>query len=100
GAGAVRRDKFGEGAFYIAQKASTLVSDFAVRSYDVDSPLVGLRNEALAGSSWLRVHVTSGDANMSPLATRLKLATTSMVLRLIEDGYLGEDLMPKTPMFR
>jgi hypothetical protein len=82
GAGVLRPD----GTYALAQKSLGLGSDYSTDTL-WDKPVVNLRNEPHADKSqWLRVHMTSGDANMSPWATRMKLGTTSLVLRLIEHG--------------
>ena len=50
-------------------------------------PIVNTRDEPHADSQrYRRLHVIVGDANMSEVATYLKLGTTSIVLSMIEDG--------------
>ncbi len=50
-------------------------------------PLINTRDEPHADSSrYRRFHVIIGDANMSEIATALKIGTTSLVLELIEAG--------------
>lgn len=44
-----------------------------------------------------RLEVTSGDATMSPWATRMALGKTSLVLRLDEYGISTDHLMPQNP---
>ena len=55
--------------------------------------LVNTRDEPHGGcdekSPLKRLHVTSGDANISPWAIRMKFGTTSLVLRLLEDENLS-----------
>ena len=95
GAGSLRRTKNGS-RYFLAQKALNLNTDF----YDGTTrtkPVVNLRNQPLANSDhWRRVHVTCGDPNMSPWATFTKLGTTSLVLRLIENGENLEHLRVKS----
>jgi proteasome accessory factor A len=80
------------GKFFLAQKATDITESFRDATTR-NKPVVNLRNEPLADTSrWRRVHVTSGDPNMSPWATRMKLGTTSLVLRLIEHGMKPEGL--------
>jgi Pup amidohydrolase len=51
-------------------------------------PLINTRDEPHADSSkYMRLHVICGDANLSQVATYMKLGTTSLVLDLIEDGH-------------
>lgn len=45
-----------------------------------------------------RLHVIIGDANMSEWATWMKLATTSIVLAMIEDDWPMGELRPVTPV--
>ncbi len=101
GAGAVHRKKNGTVRFTLAQKVLNLNVDYADSSHRHSQPLVSTRDEPLAHESdWIRVHLTSMDANMSPWASWMRLGTTSLVLRLVEAGYYGEDLMPQMPMSR
>lgn len=56
-------------------------------------PVVDLRDEPLADETiWRRIHTTCGDANISPWAIGMKLATTSLVLRLVEHNVDLSDL--------
>lgn len=84
GAGVLRAD----GRYHVAQKAGRVTHDFSTGTTRNSIPVVNLRNEPLTAHHDLskRIHVTSGDANMSPWATFMKLGTTSLVLRLIESG--------------
>jgi proteasome accessory factor A len=73
--------------FYLSQKIGSLEYDYASSTTNQSKPLVNLRNQQLADKSrFVRVHVTSGDANMSPWAMWMSLGTTSIVLRLIENS--------------
>jgi len=73
------------GQYVLAQKALDLQYDFNNETTGVNKPVVNLRNQPHANSDeWLRIHVTPGDATMSPWATRMKVGTTSLVLRLGE----------------
>jgi proteasome accessory factor A len=83
GAGMVQKN----GEFSLAQKSLSLDDDFGSGTTGKSKPLVNLRPEHLADAKkWNRVHITSGDANMSPWAIRMKLGTTSLVLRLLEES--------------
>lgn len=99
GAGSVRPStaKQWPSRFTIAQKSLELYWDFHRGTVHHDKPLVNLRDEPLTGDENLaRVHVTSGDPNMSPWATKIKLGTTSIVLRLIEAGISLPELEVRT----
>ena len=74
------------GIYQISQR-----SDFFSVIVSIDTmnrrPLVNTRDEPHADSSkYRRFHVIIGDANMSEVATALKMGTTSLVLELIELG--------------
>jgi proteasome accessory factor A len=45
-----------------------------------------------------RLHVIVGDSNMSEVTTFLKVATTALVLDMIEDGFLVEDHTLRSPV--
>jgi proteasome accessory factor A len=54
-------------------------------------PIINTRDEPHADpEKYRRLHVIVGDANMSEVATYLKLGTTSIVLKMIEDEYLPD----------
>lgn len=92
GAGAVRLDPKGNAEFVIAQKAIGLETDVSSTSC-ANHPLVDIRDEALANDRlYRRVHITCGDANMSPWATMVKLGSTAIVLRAIQAGYIKRNL--------
>ena len=56
-------------------------------------PLINTRDEPHADpDKYRRLHVIIGDANMSELSTFLKVGTTAIVLRMIEDGFISVDL--------
>lgn len=84
-----------EGAeFVVAQKVLNLNQDFATSSHSYDQPLLSLRDEPLADKDrYQRVHVTSLDANMSPWASWMKLGSISVVLRMMEAGYIKKPLL-------
>ncbi|MDB6150639.1 MAG: proteasome accessory factor [Chthoniobacter sp.] len=75
------------GVFQIAQR-----SDFFSVLCSIDTmnrrPLVNTRDEPHADAeAYRRFHVIIGDANMSQVATALKVGTTALVLELIERGH-------------
>jgi proteasome accessory factor PafA2 len=63
-------------------------------------PIINTRDEPHADpEKYRRLHVIVGDANLSDTATYLKLGTTSIVLSMIEDGFLeGQDFAPLKPV--
>lgn len=104
GAGAViPRDSSAGGPYYsVAQKSLTLNLDFSATSTGNTNPLISTRDEALSDSKNVRMHITSLDANMSPWATWMKIGTSSLVMRMIEQGYLDSDtyVFEKDKMFQ
>ncbi len=56
-------------------------------------PIVNTRDEPHADpQKYRRLHVIAGDANLCEVATYLKVGTTSIVLGMIEDGFIDKDL--------
>ena len=54
-------------------------------------PIINTRDEPHADpDKYRRLHVIIGDANMSEVATYLKVGTTVVVLKMIEDDYLPD----------
>ena len=75
------------GVFQISQR-----SDFFSVLISIDTmnrrPIVNTRDEPHADTSkYRRFHCIIGDANMSEVATALKIGTTALVLELIEKGH-------------
>jgi Pup amidohydrolase len=72
--------------FQITQRADFFEEEVGLET-TLKRPIVNTRDEPHADSQrYRRLHVIVGDANMSEVATYLKLATTSIVLCMIEDG--------------
>ena len=62
-------------------------------------PIINTRDEPHADPElYRRLHVIVGDANMSEVATYLKMGMTSLVLAMLEADWLTEDLMPLNPV--
>ncbi|MGH9178291.1 MAG: depupylase/deamidase Dop [Acidimicrobiales bacterium] len=63
-------------------------------------PIVNTRDEPHADASkYRRLHVIVGDANLSEVATFLKLGVTAIVLAMIEDDWFGDrDFTLATPV--
>jgi proteasome accessory factor A len=98
GAGAIVNTH--EGAqFVTAQKVLSLNYDSESATGQNKKALINTRREPLADNErFVRVHVTSLDANMSPWASWMKLGTTSLVLRMMEHGYMSETFEFKKDM--
>ncbi len=62
-------------------------------------PIINTRDEPHADPEFhRRLHVIIGDANMSEVATYLKMGTTSLVFAMLEAGWLHEQLTPLNPV--
>jgi hypothetical protein len=62
-------------------------------------PIVNTRDEPHADAQkYRRLHVIVGDANMSEVATYLKVGTSSIILSMIEDDELGDDWLLGNPV--
>ena len=62
-------------------------------------PIINTRDEPHADAErYRRLHVIVGDANMSEVATFLKVGTTALILRMIEDDFIDEDYTLAEPV--
>src|SRR2546430_3067578 len=62
-------------------------------------PIINTRDEPHADpEKYRRLHVIIGDANMSEVATFLKVGSTALVLKMVEDRFLDGDLALETPV--
>ncbi len=62
-------------------------------------PIINTRDEPHADPEFhRRLHVIIGDANLSEVATYVKMGATSLVIGMIEAGWLADDLMPVNPV--
>ncbi len=94
GAGRVGRGQEGRGlGFQLSQRADFMEAEVGLET-TVKRPIINTRDEPHADPAMhRRFHVIVGDANMSQLASFLKLGTTSLVLGAIEAG--GLDGLPE-----
>ena len=94
GIGADGRDS----GFQISQRADFFEVEVGLET-TLKRPIINTRDEPHADpDKYRRLHVILGDANMSEVSTFLKLGTTSLVLSMIEDGFIGVDLSLETPV--
>ena len=86
-------------SFQISQRAEFFEEVVGLET-TLKRPIVNTRDEPHADPKrFRRLHVIVGDANMSQTATWLKLASTSMVLTMIEEGTgPRRDLLPANPV--
>ncbi len=87
------------GALYcLAQRAEHIwegVSSATTRS----RPIINTRDEPHADAErYRRLHVIVGDSNMSEYAALMKIGTTDLVLRMVEEGTVIRDLSLENPI--
>ncbi|MFB8761425.1 depupylase/deamidase Dop [Nocardiopsis alba] len=99
GAGKVGLGTDGQGGgFQLSQRADFFEVEVGLET-TLKRPIINTRDEPHADPErYRRLHVIIGDANMSEISTYLKLGTTSLVLSMIEDGFLDADLSLETPV--
>ncbi len=85
--------------FQLSQRADFFEVEVGLET-TLKRPIINTRDEPHADAEkYRRLHVIIGDANLSEVATFLKLGTTSLVLAMIEDQFLdGTDLALERPV--
>jgi proteasome accessory factor A len=84
--------------FQITQRADFFEEEVGLET-TLKRPIINTRDEPHADAQkYRRLHVIAGDANMSEVATFLKLGTTAILLSMIEDGAAGEPLALAAPV--
>src|SRR6187431_2376004 len=85
-------------AYQLSQRADFFEEEIGLET-TLKRPIVNTRDEPHADAQkYRRLHVIVGDANMSEVATFLKIGTTQIVLSMIEDGALGDDWLLGNPV--
>lgn len=85
-------------AYQLSQRADFFEEEIGLET-TLKRPIVNTRDEPHADAQkYRRLHVIVGDANMSEVATYLKVGTTAIVLSMIEDDELGDDLVLAHPV--
>jgi proteasome accessory factor PafA2 len=83
--------------YQVTQRADFFEAEVGLET-TLKRPIINTRDEPHADpEKYRRLHVIVGDANLCEVATFLKLGTTSLVLKLIEDGD-SPDLALATPV--
>ncbi|MGB3736336.1 MAG: depupylase/deamidase Dop [Ilumatobacter sp.] len=95
GAGKVGCELLGRSAadvpYQLTQRADFFEEEIGLET-TLKRPIVNTRDEPHADPlKYRRLHVIVGDANMSEVATYLKVGTTAIVLAMIDDDELGDD---------
>ncbi len=84
--------------YQISQRADFFEEEVGLET-TLKRPIVNTRDEPHCDASkYRRLHVIVGDANMSEVATYLKVGTTAIVLAMIEDDALGDDWLLANPV--
>lgn len=84
--------------FQISQRADFFEEEVGLET-TLKRPIVNTRDEPHCDpQKYRRLHVIVGDANMSELATFLKVGVTSILLAMIEDGFFPDGLLLAHPV--
>lgn len=84
--------------FQISQRADFFEEEVGLET-TLKRPIVNTRDEPHCDAQrYRRLHVIVGDANMSEVATLLKVGSTAIVLAMIEDDVLGADVLLADPV--
>jgi proteasome accessory factor PafA2 len=83
-------DDRGRHVFQLTQRADFFETEVGLET-TLKRPIINTRDEPHADpEKYRRLHVIVGDANLCEVATFLKMGTTSIVLKMIEDGFLPD----------
>ena len=84
--------------YQLSQRADFFEEEIGLET-TLKRPIVNTRDEPHADAQkYRRLHVIVGDANMSEVATYLKVGTTAIVLAMIEDDALGDEWVLGNPV--
>ena len=85
--------------YQISQRADFFETEVGLET-TFKRPIINTRDEPHCDAErFRRLHVIVGDANMSDTATYLKMGTTSLVLSMLESGFLeGMDMTATEPV--
>jgi len=99
GAGRVGIGQDGRGSgFQISQRADFFEVEVGLET-TLKRPIINTRDEPHADpEKYRRLHVIIGDANMNEISTYLKVGTTTIVLAMIEAGFIETDLGVEQPV--
>src|SRR4051812_33947490 len=87
-----------EDGFQISQRADYFEVEVGLET-TLKRPIINTRDEPHADpEKYRRLHVIIGDANLAEVSTYLKVGTTSLVLAMIEDRFIGVDLAVEQPV--
>jgi proteasome accessory factor A len=84
--------------FQITQRADFFEEEVGLET-TLKRPIINTRDEPHADPvKYRRLHVIVGDANMSEIATLLKVGTTAMVLAMLEDHVIDREFLFASPV--
>jgi proteasome accessory factor A len=87
-----------EPGFQISQRADFFEVEVGLET-TLKRPIINTRDEPHADADkYRRLHVIIGDANLAEVAGLLKVGTTSLVLAMIEAGFLSDDMSILRPV--
>jgi proteasome accessory factor A len=90
-----RRDDI---TFQLSQRADFFEEEVGLET-TLKRPIINTRDEPHCDAQkYRRLHVIVGDANLSEVATFLKVGTTTFVLTMIEDDFLPRDFVLASPV--
>jgi len=83
-------DERGRQGYQLTQRADFFETEVGLET-TLKRPIINTRDEPHADpEKYRRLHVIVGDANMCEVAQFLKVGTTAIVLKMIEDGFLPD----------
>ncbi len=83
-------DERGRAAYQLTQRADFFETEVGLET-TLKRPIINTRDEPHADpAKYRRLHVVVGDADMCEVAQFLKIGTTAIVLKMIEDGFLPD----------
>jgi proteasome accessory factor A len=95
--GEAQWDERGRGFFQLTQRADFFETEVGLET-TLKRPIINTRDEPHADpEKYRRLHVIVGDANLCEVAIFLKVGTTALVLKMIEDRFLP-DLSLENPV--
>ena len=99
GAGKVGAENGAENVGYqLSQRADFFEVEVGLET-TFKRPIINTRDEPHADPDvYRRLHVIIGDANMCEIATYLKVGTTALVLKMIEDDFITDDFTLAEPV--
>ena len=99
GAGKVGAENGAEQVDYqISQRADFFEVEVGLET-TFKRPIINTRDEPHADpEKYRRLHVIVGDANMSEISTYLKVGSTALILKMIEDEFIADDFSLAEPV--